>query len=46
MDGVNPVSGATIDLDGTPTGLSTGIDGNVSIPNVPYGTHTIKATKV
>lgn len=45
-DGINPVAGATLDLDGTPTGLSTGVDGKASIPNVPYGTHTVKAIKI
>ena len=44
-NGVNPVSGVTIDLNNVPTGLSTDIDGKVSIPNVPYGTHTLKAMK-
>jgi len=45
-NGVNPVSGVTIDLNNVPTGLSTDIDGKVSIPNVPYGTHTLKVMKV
>lgn len=45
-NGVAPVAGASLDLDGTPTGLTTGADGKASILNVPYGTHTVKATKV
>jgi len=40
------ISGATLDLDGVSTGLTTDVDGKASIPNVPYGSHTIKATKV
>ena len=40
-----PIDGASIYLDDTLTGLSTGTDGKVSIPNVPYGTHTVKAIK-
>lgn len=41
-----PIAGASLDLDGTPTGLTTGTDGKASILNVPYGTHTVKAVKV
>ncbi len=40
-----PINGASINLDNTPTGLTTGADGKVSIPNVPYGTHTVKGIK-
>lgn len=40
-----PVSGASITLDDAPTGLVTGLDGNVLITNVPYGTHTVKGIK-
>jgi len=39
------IEGASINLDDAPTGLTTGTDGKVSIPNVPYGTHTIKGIK-
>lgn len=45
-NGVNPVAGATLDVDDIPTGISTGVDGKASIPNIPYGAHTLKATKV
>ncbi len=41
-----PIEGASLDLDGTPTGLSTDADGKMSMPNIPYGTHTIKAIKI
>lgn len=41
-----PVEGATLDLNGTPTGISTGADGKALIPNVPYGTHKVKAIKL
>ncbi len=41
-----PLSGATIDLDNISTGLTTDTDGKVSIVDVPYGTHTIKAVKI
>ncbi len=40
-----PIEGVSINLDDTPTDLITGSDGKVSIPNVPYGTHTIKGIK-
>ncbi len=40
-----PVSGAAINLDDIPTSLTTGSDGKVLIPNVPYGTHTVKGIK-
>lgn len=42
----NAISNATLDLDGTSTGLSTDANGKASIPDVPYGSHTIKVTKV
>lgn len=41
-----PIYGATLDLDGISTGLTTDVDGKASILNVPYGTHTLKATKI
>ncbi len=41
-----PIEGVSIDLNDTPTGLTTGADGKVSIPNIPYGTHTVKAIKI
>jgi len=40
------ISGATLDMDGISTGLSTDANGKASIPGVPYGSHTIKATEV
>jgi len=47
-DGVNPIAGANLELDGVSlasTGVSTGVDGKASIPNVPYGTHVVKVVK-
>lgn len=41
-----PIEGASLDLDGTPTGLSTDANGKMSIPNIIYGTHTVKAIKI
>lgn len=46
-DGINPVEGANLQLDGVDTGLITGVDGKASILNIPYSTtpHAVKAIK-
>jgi len=41
----HPIEGVSFNLDDVPTGLTSDQDGKVSIPNVPYGTHTLEAIK-